>query len=72
MMSLALGDTGLASGLFCYMDDLIACSPTWEAHLLLLERMFAALQAAGFDAKTVQVTVWLKASKVFRSCHFGT
>ena len=29
MMSLALGDTGSASGL-CYMNDLIACSPTWE------------------------------------------
>ena len=29
------------------MDDLIACSPTWEAHLLLLERMFSALRAAG-------------------------
>ena len=29
------------------MDDLTACPPTWEAHLLLLERMFSALQAAG-------------------------
>ena len=51
-MSLALlGDTGSANGILCYMDDLIACSSTWEAHLLSLERMFLALQAAGLTLK---------------------
>ena len=50
-MSLALGDTGSARGLFCYIDDFIACSPTREAHLLLLERMFSALQGAGLTLK---------------------
>ena len=33
------------------MDDLIACSPTWEAQLLLLERMFSDIQAAGLTLK---------------------
>ena len=33
------------------MDDLTAFPPTWEAHLLLLERMFSALQAAGLTLK---------------------
>ena len=52
MMSLALGDTDSANGLLCYMDDdLIACSSTWGTHLLLLERMFTALQAAGLTLK---------------------
>ena len=51
MMSLALGDTGSANGLLWYMDDLIACLSTWEAHPLLLERMFSALQAAGLTLK---------------------
>ena len=51
MMSLARGDTASANGLLCYMDYLIACSSTWEAHLLLLERMFSALQAAGLTLK---------------------
>ena len=50
-MSLALGDTGSASGLLCYVDDIIACSSTWEEHLLLLERMFLVLQAAGLTLK---------------------
>ena len=59
MTSLALGDTGSANGLFLchYVDDLIACFPTWEAHRLLLERMFSALQASGLTLKpSVQVT----------------
>ena len=51
MMSLALGDIGSANGLLCYMDDIIACSSTWEAHMLLLEGMFSALQAAGLTLK---------------------
>ena len=51
IMSLVLGDTGSANGLSCYMDDLIDCSSTWEAHLLLLDRMFSALQAAGLTLK---------------------
>ena len=50
-MSLALGDTSSANGLSCYVGDLIACSSTWEAHLLLLERMCSAIQAAGLTLK---------------------
>ena len=41
------------------MDDVIACSATWEAHLRLLEDILRALQAAGLT---------LKPSKV----HFGS
>ena len=51
MISLALGDTASANGILCYMDGSIACSSTWEAHLLLLERMFSALQTAGLTLK---------------------
>ena len=73
IMSLALGDTSSASGLLCYMDDLIACSPTWEAHLLLLERMFSALQGAGLTIKPSKLFE-SKQVKYFRlrPCHIGT
>ena len=47
VMSLAFANFGQPSGLLVYMDDLIACSATWEAHLKLLEDMFRALQTAG-------------------------
>ena len=43
VMSLAFANFGQPSGLLVYMDDLIACSATWEAHLKLLEDMFRAL-----------------------------
>ena len=33
------------------MDDVIACSAAWEAHLRLLEDMFRALQAARLTLK---------------------
>ena len=38
-----------------YMDDVIACSATWEAHLRLLENMFRALPAAGLALKQSQI-----------------
>ena len=42
----------LANRVACwYMDDVIACSATWEAHIRLLEDMFRALQAAGLTLK---------------------
>ena len=37
------------------MDDLIACSATWEAHLKLLEDMFRALQTAGLTLKPAKI-----------------
>ena len=43
VMSLAFANFGQPSGLLVYMDDVIACSATWEAHLRLLEDMFRAL-----------------------------
>ena len=51
MMSLALGDTGSASSFVCYMGDLVACSPTWDHHVKLLDRVFSALQKAGLTLK---------------------
>ena len=59
VMSLAFASFGQPSGLLVYMDDVIACSATWEAHLILLEDTFCALQTAGLT---------LKPSKI----HFGT
>ena len=46
-MSLAFANFGQPSGLLVFMDDVIACSATWKAHLKLLEDMFRALQTAG-------------------------
>ena len=37
------------------MDDVIACSATWEAHLRLLKDMFRALQAAGLTLKSSKI-----------------
>ena len=37
------------------MDDVIACSATWEAHLKLLEDMFHALQTAGLTLKPSKI-----------------
>ena len=37
------------------MDDVIACSATWEAHLKLLEDVFRALQTAGLTLKPSKV-----------------
>ena len=51
VMSLAFAHFGQPSGLLVYMDDVIACSATWEAHLKLLEDMFRALQTAGLTLK---------------------
>ena len=59
VMSLAFANFGQRSGLLVYMDDVTACSATWEAHLRLLEDMFRALQGAGLT---------LKPSKI----HFGS
>ena len=54
-MSLVFANFGQPSGLLVYMDDAIACSATWEAHLRLLEDMFRALQAAGLTLKLSKV-----------------
>ena len=55
VMSLAFANFGQPSGLLVYMDDLIACSATWEAHLKLLEDMFLALQTAGLTLKPAKI-----------------
>ena len=61
--SLAIGDTGSASGWFCYMDDLVACSATWDHHVQLLDRMFSALQKAGLTIKPAKMLGDLKQVK---------
>ena len=55
VMSLAFANFGQPSGLLVYMDDLIACSATWEAHLKLLEDMFLALQTVGLTLKPAKI-----------------
>ena len=55
VMCLAFTDFGQPSGLLVYMDDVIACSATWEAHLRLLEDVFRALQAAGLTLKLSKI-----------------
>ena len=37
------------------MDDVIACSATWEAHLRLLEDVFRTLQAAGLTLQPSKI-----------------
>ena len=44
--SLVFTNFGQPSGLLVYMDDVIACSASWAAHLKLLEDVFRVLQAA--------------------------
>ena len=55
VMSLGFANFGEGSGLLVYMDDVIVCSATWEAHLRLLEDMFRALQAAGLTLKPSKI-----------------
>ena len=50
-MALTFANFRQRSGLLVYMDDLIACSATWEAHLALMEEILKALQAAGLTLK---------------------
>ena len=52
---LAFANSGRRSGLLVYMEDVIACSVTWEAHPRLLEDMFRALQAAGLTLKPSKI-----------------
>ena len=54
-MSLAVANFGQRSGLLVYMDDDIACSATWKAHLKLLEDMFRALLATGLTLKPSKI-----------------
>ena len=55
VMSLAFANFGQPSGLLVYMDDVIAYSATWEAHLKLLKDMFRALQTAGLTLKPAKI-----------------
>ena len=54
VMSLALGHLGHLgpeSDVLSYVDDLICINHTFESHLISLEKMFAAMQAAGLTLK---------------------
>ena len=55
VLSLGFANFGQRSGFLVYMDDVIACSATWEEHLGLLEDMFRALQAAGLTSKPSEI-----------------
>ena len=55
VMSLAFANFGQPSGLLVYIDDVIACSATWKAHLKLLEDMFHALQTTGLTLKPSKI-----------------
>ena len=55
VMSLTFANFGQPSGLLVYMDDIIACSATWEAHLRILGDMFRALQAADLTLKPSKI-----------------
>ena len=55
VMSLTFANFGQPSGLLVFMDDVITCSATWEAHLRLLEDMFRALQTAGLTLKPSKI-----------------
>ena len=56
VISLAFADFCQPSGLLVYMDNVIACSATWEAHLRLLQNMFHALhQTAGLTLQLSKI-----------------
>ena len=55
VMSLAFTNFGQRSGLLVYMDDVIAYSVTWEAHLILLEDMIRVLDAADLTLKPSKI-----------------
>ena len=55
VISLAFVNFGQPSGLLVYMDDVIACSATWDAHLRLLEDIFRALQTARLTLKPFKI-----------------
>ena len=55
VMPLAFASFGQPSGLLVYMDDVIACSATCEAHLRLLEDMFRALQVEGLTLERSKI-----------------
>ena len=55
VISLTFANFGQPSGLLVYMDDIIACSATWEDHLRLLEDVFRALQTAGLTLKPSKI-----------------
>ena len=53
--SIVLANFGQPSGSLVYMNDVIACSATWKAHLRLLEDMFRAFQTAGLTLKPSKI-----------------
>ncbi|CAB1098409.1 unnamed protein product [Ectocarpus sp. CCAP 1310/34] len=55
VMSIALGHLGPDSGVLLYMDNLICINRTFETHLVSIEKMFAALQAAGLTLKPSKI-----------------
>ena len=59
VMSPTFANFGQRSGFLVHMNDVIACSVTWEAHLRLLEDMFR-LQAPGLILNPSQIHFGLK------------
>ena len=55
VMYLGLGHLGPESGVLSYVDDLICINHTFESHLVSLEKMFAALQAASLTLKPSEI-----------------
>ena len=55
MMALAFHDIAASCGLLCYVDDIVLCTPTFEAHITLLARTLSALQKAGPTLKPSKV-----------------
>ena len=55
-MFFALVNVGQRNGFLVYVDDAIAYSATWEAHLRSFEDTFRALQAAGLTLKSSKIS----------------
>ena len=55
VMSFALGHFGHDSDVLSYMYDLICINHTFDSHLVSLEKMHAALQAAGLTLKPSKI-----------------
>ena len=57
-LSLALRYLGPDSGVLSYMYDLIGINHTFDSHLVSLEKMFAALQAAVLSLTHWRLYLW--------------
>ena len=73
LMALVFANARQRSGLLVYMDAIITCSATWEAHLELMETIFRSLQATGLTLKLFKIHFGPKDRRKFTnwvtSCH---